>query len=796
MIAKKMKQSATIKKSKAQHGSDLIRYVLTARKEDAENTEKLLCGGCVNMLANDVTNVDAVIAEQLALAYESKRSPNPFLHYVLSVERDDNEKINATSADKIARTFMRELGVSENTCVYGVHDDRDNRHIHIVINKIHPEKLRSVEIERGFDIKAAHRAAAVISHEHGLSHVQNALYVINEKGEAVRNPDYVKGVSDLGRQEEQRTGECSNERICRAQKGVMLNAASWAEVHAALAENGVQYIKLKAGGAKIKRGNFFMKASAVGRECSLKYMQDRLGPYQPPRSQALEKAKREETETVRAVNLAPFSALAKFGLLGVLLMLLLRLFVSQRNLCRANYKARIADIKNRDWSGKHTQRAAVLNAATREHKEEMDKMKRDYNELARTTKERYKNAKDNKMLQLEICDKIIALGDDAEKAAALKFKAEQLKIIDKNTILHDKVELERRHAILAQIMQALGAERYAVYAKVNENEGKSGTYSETLKTEQSADTFSGQELEKQFTRVLETQFERNCGIMLHPKSDTHFYIVIDDLTRENIDKMRAEHSVALAYTTSPGNYQAVIKINKLKHVDPAVQKTAAIKVARELVEKYDGDRGGVGAERTMRMPGTNNFKHKYVEKGIQHCCSVEVAENVACDKAKDMFYTAIQQEYQRTVQRNKEQEVQNKVQSVQRGEAVTLAPEHAVTLYEVFERDLHIKMRNLTNDDSRYYAAKRFVALGYNDEQVAEFVQAGAEHSTPGSTKLHDPRYFERIAERAREAEGAQPAPGGIIRLWQSQAKAAAAGKGVHEIERQQRQREQNRERE
>ena len=796
MIAKKMKQSATIKKSKAAHGSDLIRYVLTARKEDAENTEKLLCGGCVNMLTNDTKNVDAVIAEQLALAYESKRSNNPFLHYVLSVEQSDNEKINATSAAQIARTFMRELGVSENTCVYGVHDDRDNRHIHIVINKIHPTKLRSIEIERGFDIKAAHRAAAIISKEHGLAHVQNALYVVNDQGEAMRNPDYVRGVSDLGRQAEQQTGECSNERICRAQKDAMLNAKTWAEVHTALAENGVQYIKLKAGGAKIKRGNFFMKASSVARECSLKYMQDRLGPFEPPRKQALEKANKTEKEQVRYVNLAPFSALAKFGLLGVLLMLLLRLFVGQRNVCRAKYKAQVADIKNKNWDGKHTQRAAVLKAATQEHKAEMDKMKSDYNELARATKERYKNAKDNKALQLEICDKIIALGDDVEKAAAIKFKTETLKIIDKNTILHDKAELEKRHSILAKAMQVLGAERYAVYAKVNENEGKSGTYSETLKTERGADTFSSRELEGQFTRVLGTQFERNCGIMLHPKSDTHFYIVIDDLTRENIDKMRAEHSVALAYTTSPDNYQAVIKINKLKHVDPAVQKTAAIKVARNIVEKYNGDRGGVGAERTMRMPGTNNFKHIYMEKGIQHCCSVEIAENVTCDKAKGMFYAAIQQEYQRTVQRNKEQEVQNKVQSVRRGEVTTLAPEHAVTLYEVFERDLHIKMRNLTNDDSRYYIAKRLVALGYNNEQVTEFVRAGAEHSTPGSTKLHDRRYFERIAERAREAEEAQPAPGGITRLWQSQARAAAAGKGVHEIERQQQQREQNRERE
>lgn len=138
MIFKKMEQSNEYSKSKEAHVSDLTRYVLTARSID-NTEEKLLCAGTLNMLNNDTKNVNAIIAEQYALASESKRSANPIVHYVLSVHNDENEKITSETTKQIVEDFIQKMGVSKHSVVYAAHQNTDNTHIHIVINRVDPE---------------------------------------------------------------------------------------------------------------------------------------------------------------------------------------------------------------------------------------------------------------------------------------------------------------------------------------------------------------------------------------------------------------------------------------------------------------------------------------------------------------------------------------------------------------------------------------------------------------------------------------------------------------------------------
>ena len=128
-----MQQNQSFSKSPANHCKDLLQYILTARKKDVETEEKLLFSGAIGMLSEDCQDTYAVIAEQIGLVTETK-SPNPLLHYVISVHSEENEQLDGEAARKISESFMESLELKGFTAVYAVHGNTNNRHLHLVIN--------------------------------------------------------------------------------------------------------------------------------------------------------------------------------------------------------------------------------------------------------------------------------------------------------------------------------------------------------------------------------------------------------------------------------------------------------------------------------------------------------------------------------------------------------------------------------------------------------------------------------------------------------------------------------------
>src|SRR4029079_8357428 len=81
---------------------------------------------------------------------------------------------------------------------------------------------------------------------------------------------------------EERTGQRSAQRIAIEEAAPsMRQARSWREPHAALAALGIRYEK-KGSGALLWIGEQPVKASAVGRDCSMAAVRKRLGEFEPP----------------------------------------------------------------------------------------------------------------------------------------------------------------------------------------------------------------------------------------------------------------------------------------------------------------------------------------------------------------------------------------------------------------------------------------------------------------------------------------------------------------------------------
>lgn len=276
MIVKKIKNPKK-SASKAARVSRLTDFICMPEKEN--DNEKCLYAGARGFLSDDYQTQKA---EMLALSQEAVRSSDTINHYVLSWQ--EGEQPNARQVEEAVDIFLQELGLEGHQVMYGLHVDTANVHLHIAINRMHPETLKVVKPNRGFDIEAAHRAVARIESKQGWQREAHGRYRVKENGEVERDarsrrrsrqPDQTK------RDMEQRTGEKSAERIAiETGAPIIKSAGSWQELHEALAKEGMRYERVGSG-AVLFVNEVGVKASRADRAASLSKLERRLGAFAP-----------------------------------------------------------------------------------------------------------------------------------------------------------------------------------------------------------------------------------------------------------------------------------------------------------------------------------------------------------------------------------------------------------------------------------------------------------------------------------------------------------------------------------
>ena len=245
MIGKKIRNPRK-SSSKAVRIGSLVRYFTSPEIRNAQ--EK-----CVyhHALGFFTTDVESQISEMVALASESVRSADPVNHYVLSWR--EGEQPSFEQVDEAVGIFLDELGLQGHQVIYAMHQDTDNLHLHIAVNRVHPETLKCVEINKGFDKEAVQRAIARIEHVQGWQPETRSRYVVLEDGTVAHKGEREQRTvpRQPARDYEQRTGERSAERIAMEDAApVIRTATSWQGLHQALAEIGMRYEK-KGSGALI-----------------------------------------------------------------------------------------------------------------------------------------------------------------------------------------------------------------------------------------------------------------------------------------------------------------------------------------------------------------------------------------------------------------------------------------------------------------------------------------------------------------------------------------------------------------
>lgn len=283
---------------RAKHVRNLVDYMRSPDKDDDlkeylvaymasagldHGPERLLHIGARNFVCD---GLDEQRAEMMAVAQAAVRSANPVDHWLLSWR--EGEFPSVRQVDEAVEMFVDELGLAQHQCIYALHGDTHNRHVHIALNRYNQETGKVQTINKGFFLEAAHKAVARIVDRFGWQPEAEARYVMafgqpilsapaRKKMENGRRP-LLLGAAAY----EVRTGYRSAQRIAQEEALPILSQAStWADVHAALAARGITYEKKGSNGAVISVGDDNVNASNVSRNITITRLQKRLGEYEP-----------------------------------------------------------------------------------------------------------------------------------------------------------------------------------------------------------------------------------------------------------------------------------------------------------------------------------------------------------------------------------------------------------------------------------------------------------------------------------------------------------------------------------
>lgn len=276
MIVKRVKSTGG--SSKAARVKGLTDYITDA-KGKSKDKDKIAYTGGRGFIGDSLICHQA---EMIALAEDAPKSTNPITHWMVSWKQD--EKPSREQVEQAIDVLMEELELKDHQVIYALHQDTNNIHLHLAVNRVHPDTLKVIKSGGGFDIDIAKRAIAKIEDLQGWQREEHGRYQVIE-GQTKRIQYPPKPTKDPGQRAqliEINQGIKSAERIAIETGADLIRAAhDWDDLHDSLADRGMRYEQYGTG-AYLYVGETKIKASSAGRDCSLPQVQKRLGAYQQP----------------------------------------------------------------------------------------------------------------------------------------------------------------------------------------------------------------------------------------------------------------------------------------------------------------------------------------------------------------------------------------------------------------------------------------------------------------------------------------------------------------------------------
>ncbi|BBF63912.1 TraI/MobA(P) family conjugative relaxase [Acidithiobacillus ferridurans] len=245
--------------SKSQFG-DVVNYIIRevdGKGREVPDTEM----GVMNMPGN-LDEPDAIIAQMDGIADKAHRKAkfkgDPVYHMVLSWRPEDIPKPGQIK--DCVRHTLKALGMDECQVVWAIHRDTDDDHVHIAVNRVHPEKgvvmgpprrdyliidkaMRELEIKHGF--ARDNGPFITLDGKGGPQIVRMSRKERLEKGLLKSGDEHGPAMTQAAKAAERSQGapsfqEWAQGTPARALRNVLSNPwATWQDVHTALAGHGM-----------------------------------------------------------------------------------------------------------------------------------------------------------------------------------------------------------------------------------------------------------------------------------------------------------------------------------------------------------------------------------------------------------------------------------------------------------------------------------------------------------------------------------------------------------------------------
>jgi Relaxase/Mobilisation nuclease domain len=248
---------------KAHSGSGfggLTRYLLNGKRDDPK-PERVEWTSSRELALEDP--YEAAILMRMTAA--QGRAAKPVEHFSISLA--PGEHLSREQWENVVDRTLQDLGLQGHQVLIVAHRDTDNEHIHLMVNRVHPETFRAWD--RWQDQPRIMAAMRDREREFGLQftpHVHDSDRLPERLMQAFIH-----------------TGEPPFMDFARAEaRPIFKEARSWSELHERLAEKGL-YLERKGQGLVVTDDRHHVKASSVDRCASLPALQARLGPYEERR---------------------------------------------------------------------------------------------------------------------------------------------------------------------------------------------------------------------------------------------------------------------------------------------------------------------------------------------------------------------------------------------------------------------------------------------------------------------------------------------------------------------------------
>lgn len=260
MIAKHVPMHSLAKSDFA----ELVEYIAD-EQDKAERLGQITVSNC------EAATLQAVIGEVLATQRQNTRAAGDKTFHLL-VSFRPGEHPTAETLKAIEERLCVGLGYGEHQRVSAVHHDTDNLHLHVAINKIHPERHTMHEPFQSYRTLA--ELCATLERDYGLekdNHQSRRSVAEGRAADMERHAGLESLVGWVRR-------ECLEE---------MRGARSWIALHQVMRDHGLE-LRERGNGLIVEAADGTrVKASTIARELSKPGLEARLGPFEaPPERQA------------------------------------------------------------------------------------------------------------------------------------------------------------------------------------------------------------------------------------------------------------------------------------------------------------------------------------------------------------------------------------------------------------------------------------------------------------------------------------------------------------------------------